>query len=438
MATEKLYTYPSERYEVVVNETVTYSSKNGSNTTFSNQLSANESYTDNSINETDVEFNSATYAFTTDLNNSKDNEQKANITVNQSDLLTLSTATVSKISPPANLSIVERQNPTTNFQHFTTQDSGGISNNNQMIPEKNKTNGISSVTNLYNNISNDTVGYNKTNKMITNQPLIPSDESSTQMTSMYTPDMEKISTLVYSTTVKSGNTVVTSNPGIQIKTKETFQRTATTKTINTPAYMYDKISATKDARISTENIARSTNTTLTTAESVRQNNVKSTKSKNTIHNTTQRKISTDMMHISTRPTKDERVSKSLTKQLIKSSTVKSTNPVTADSAISTTQQIQIDKVMVTSVNTNSGFSIDELHSLDSNKKNVNGSEIFISSKRIKLRRLGDKEDDRYWPAAVAVTVGVPAIIIIGVTIIVMHRKRLGRRHLSRQNKLASA
>lgn len=36
-------------------------------------------------------------------------------------------------------------------------------------------------------------------------------------------------------------------------------------------------------------------------------------------------------------------------------------------------------------------------------------------------------DDTYWPVAVAVTVGVPAIIVFIVTITVLHRKRLGRQ-----------
>ncbi|XP_052093865.1 uncharacterized protein LOC127729925 [Mytilus californianus] len=67
--------------------------------------------------------------------------------------------------------------------------------------------------------------------------------------------------------------------------------------------------------------------------------------------------------------------------------------------------------------------------------NISG---FGVNSNLEVHNLGDKEDDRYWPVVVAVTIGVPAIIIIGVTIIVMHRKRLGRRSLSRPNKLAYA
>ncbi|XP_076091913.1 uncharacterized protein LOC143063578 isoform X2 [Mytilus galloprovincialis] len=67
--------------------------------------------------------------------------------------------------------------------------------------------------------------------------------------------------------------------------------------------------------------------------------------------------------------------------------------------------------------------------------NISG---FGVNANLEVHNLGDKEDDRYWPVVVAVTIGIPAIIIIGVTIIVMHRKRLGRRSLSRPNKLAYA
>ncbi|CAC5407460.1 unnamed protein product [Mytilus coruscus] len=67
--------------------------------------------------------------------------------------------------------------------------------------------------------------------------------------------------------------------------------------------------------------------------------------------------------------------------------------------------------------------------------NISGFGVISN---LEVHSLGDKEDDRYWPVVVAVTIGIPAIIIIGVTIIVMHRKRLGRRSLSRPNKLAYA
>ncbi|XP_071155573.1 uncharacterized protein [Mytilus edulis] len=52
--------------------------------------------------------------------------------------------------------------------------------------------------------------------------------------------------------------------------------------------------------------------------------------------------------------------------------------------------------------------------------NISG---FGVNANLEVHNLGDKEDDRYWPVVVAVTIGIPAIIIIGVTIIVMHRKR---------------
>lgn len=56
-----------------------------------------------------------------------------------------------------------------------------------------------------------------------------------------------------------------------------------------------------------------------------------------------------------------------------------------------------------------------------------------------FRKLGDKEDDRYWPVAVTLIVGIPAIIVIAVSIAVMHKKRLGRPPFSRRkSSFASA
>jgi hypothetical protein len=55
-----------------------------------------------------------------------------------------------------------------------------------------------------------------------------------------------------------------------------------------------------------------------------------------------------------------------------------------------------------------------------------------------FRKLGDKEDDRYWPVAVTLIVGIPAIIVIAVSIAVMHKKRLGRPPFSRRKSFASA
>ena len=80
--------------------------------------------------------------------------------------------------------------------------------------------------------------------------------------------------------------------------------------------------------------------------------------------------------------------------------------------------------------TESGIRTDNLTEFD-----IGGIENNLPNK---IHRLGDKEDDRFWPLAVALTIGIPTIIIIGVTISVMHRKRLGRRKLSRPNKVASA
>lgn len=55
-----------------------------------------------------------------------------------------------------------------------------------------------------------------------------------------------------------------------------------------------------------------------------------------------------------------------------------------------------------------------------------------------FRKLGDKEDDRYWPVAVTLIVGIPTIIVIAVSIAAMHKKRLGRPPFSRRKSFASA
>ncbi|XP_033750775.1 serine-rich adhesin for platelets-like isoform X4 [Pecten maximus] len=59
--------------------------------------------------------------------------------------------------------------------------------------------------------------------------------------------------------------------------------------------------------------------------------------------------------------------------------------------------------------------------------------LSISDSGVQIRhQTGDADDDTYWPIAIAVTVGVPVIIVFAVTITVLNRKRL-----ERPNRLAT-